>query len=75
MKLSSCSSATSRWSRERGIYTELTDTGAQLLSRARPDHDATLRDALTEAQGRPELSPLVGLIASPQASPAEDGQG
>jgi DNA-binding MarR family transcriptional regulator len=59
----------------RGIYTELTDTGAQLLTRARPVHDVTLRDALTEAQSRPELSPLVGLIAGPQASPAVDGQG
>jgi DNA-binding MarR family transcriptional regulator len=56
----------------RGIYTELTDAGAQLLSRARPVHDATLRDALAEALTRPELRPLVGLIADPHSSPGAE---
>jgi DNA-binding MarR family transcriptional regulator len=46
----------------RGIYTELTDAGAELLDRARPGYDATLRAALKDAQSTPELKPLVTII-------------
>ncbi|XKK38990.1 MarR family transcriptional regulator [Nocardiopsis sp. ARC36] len=31
----------------RGIYTELTDEGVELLSRARPRHDAAVREVFT----------------------------
>jgi DNA-binding MarR family transcriptional regulator len=43
----------------RGIYTEVTATGRELLARARPTHDAALRLALDEAAEQPELAPLV----------------
>jgi DNA-binding MarR family transcriptional regulator len=43
----------------RGIYTELTPGGLQLLAVARPIHDQTLERALAEAQEVPELTPLV----------------
>ncbi len=43
----------------RGIYTELTAAGERLLAEARPTHDATLREALTDAEAMPELAPLV----------------
>ncbi len=43
----------------RGIYTELTTAGVELLENSRPVHDATLERTLTEAQKRPELAPPV----------------
>ncbi|MFT2815489.1 MarR family winged helix-turn-helix transcriptional regulator [Leifsonia sp. A12D58] len=43
----------------RGIYTELTVAGSELLEKARPIHDATLERALAEAREVPELAPLV----------------
>jgi DNA-binding MarR family transcriptional regulator len=43
----------------RGIYTELTPGGLQLLAEARPIHAQTLKRALAEAQEVPELAPLV----------------
>lgn len=43
----------------RGIYTELTPVGRELLESARPTHDATLEAALDEACKTPELAPLV----------------
>ncbi|GIG64939.1 MarR family winged helix-turn-helix transcriptional regulator [Phytomonospora endophytica] len=43
----------------RGIYTEVTGPGHDLLTKARPTHDATLATALEEASGVPELEPLV----------------
>jgi DNA-binding MarR family transcriptional regulator len=43
----------------RGIYTELTGGGHQLLDRARPIHDAALEQALAEARDVPELAALV----------------
>ncbi|KAA5837228.1 MarR family transcriptional regulator [Saccharopolyspora hirsuta] len=43
----------------RGIYTELTDTGRELLEKARPTHDEVLEKALAEACEAPELAPLV----------------
>ncbi|WP_022885669.1 MarR family winged helix-turn-helix transcriptional regulator [Glaciibacter superstes] len=52
----------------RGIYTELTAAGQDLLTDARPTHDATLERALSDARSVPELAPLVdalpGLLAS-----------
>lgn len=43
----------------RGIYTELTAAGRDLLDQARPVHDDVLRQALAEAADVPELTPLV----------------
>ncbi|MFD9739067.1 MarR family winged helix-turn-helix transcriptional regulator [Umezawaea sp. NPDC059074] len=48
----------------RGIYTELTESGAALLDAARPTHDAALGEALAEAGQVPELSPLVSALAA-----------
>ncbi|GAA1231703.1 MarR family transcriptional regulator [Kitasatospora nipponensis] len=46
----------------RGIYTDVTEAGRDLLARARPTHDAALREALAEAATRPELAPLVSAV-------------
>jgi DNA-binding MarR family transcriptional regulator len=43
----------------RGIYTELTPGGRDLLDAARPTHDAALEAALASALDVPELAPLV----------------
>ncbi|MCV7228063.1 MarR family winged helix-turn-helix transcriptional regulator [Mycolicibacterium komossense] len=43
----------------RGIYTELTASGRELLDAARPTHDATLEASLARAREVPELAPLV----------------
>ncbi|MEV0644247.1 MarR family transcriptional regulator [Phytomonospora sp. NPDC050363] len=43
----------------RGIYTEVTGPGRELLAEARPTHDTTLTAALDEAVEIPELEPLV----------------
>jgi DNA-binding MarR family transcriptional regulator len=51
----------------RGIYTELTPAGQELLERARPTHDAALREALDEAAETPELRELVSAL---HATPA-----
>ncbi|WP_213815138.1 MarR family winged helix-turn-helix transcriptional regulator [Glaciihabitans sp. dw_435] len=48
----------------RGIYTELTAAGQELLTRARPVHDATLERALADARELPELAPLVQALPS-----------
>lgn len=56
----------------RGIYTELTAQGHELLSRATPVYDAALEAALSEAAEVPELTRLVealpGLLAAPQVA-------
>lgn len=46
----------------RGIYTELTPAGMELLAKARPTHDEVLRQALDDAARTPELAPLVGAL-------------
>lgn len=46
----------------RGIYTELTPTGRELLLAARPTHDSTLETALGSATEVPELAPLVAAL-------------
>ena len=46
----------------RGIYTELTPSGIQLLEQARPIHDTTLERALADAQDVPELAPLINTL-------------
>ena len=46
----------------RGIYTELTDKGSELLAAARPTHDRALAAALEEARQAPELAPMVDAV-------------
>jgi len=43
----------------RGIYTEVTPAGHELLAAARPTHDSAVSTALDEAEQVPELGPLV----------------
>jgi DNA-binding MarR family transcriptional regulator len=52
----------------RAIYSELTPAGLELLNRARPDHNAVLREALTEAAQNPELAHLVAAISSAETT-------
>lgn len=46
----------------RGIYTELTGAGHDLLDQATPIHAATLERVLMEAQESAELVPLVNAL-------------
>ncbi|MEU6219660.1 MarR family transcriptional regulator [Streptomyces sp. NPDC047022] len=48
----------------RGIYTNVTAAGLELLEAARPTNDAALRQALDEAAKNPELAPLVRAVSS-----------
>lgn len=56
----------------RGIYTELTPAGQQLLQQARPTHDQALARSLEEATRTPELE---GLVAFLQTDSAGQGLG
>ncbi|QCX77760.1 HTH-type transcriptional regulator MhqR [Streptomyces sp. YIM 121038] len=51
----------------RGIYTNVSDSGTQLLAEARPTNDAALREALDEAAQNPELAPLVRVVETVRA--------
>ncbi|GGN84065.1 MarR family transcriptional regulator [Actinoplanes lobatus] len=46
----------------RGIYTELTPAGQQLLDQARPTHDRVLEESLTRAGELPELESLAAAL-------------
>lgn len=46
----------------RGIYTEVSSEGRELLEEARPTHDTALCEALHEAAKKPELAPLVTAV-------------
>ncbi|MFE5792649.1 MarR family winged helix-turn-helix transcriptional regulator [Streptomyces sp. NPDC056503] len=46
----------------RGIYTDVTPAGRELLDEARPTNDTALRQALDEAAGNPELASLVAAV-------------
>ena len=46
----------------RGIYTELTPAGVTLLDAARPTHDRVLEQTISQAEGTPELAPLVDAL-------------
>ncbi|WP_328544522.1 MarR family winged helix-turn-helix transcriptional regulator [Streptomyces europaeiscabiei] len=48
----------------RGIYTDVSESGLQLLAAARPTNDVALREALDEAAKNPELVPLVRVVES-----------
>ncbi|MFF2197682.1 MarR family winged helix-turn-helix transcriptional regulator [Streptomyces sp. NPDC058157] len=51
----------------RGIYTDVSQAGLDLLAEARPTNAAALREALDEAAGRPELAPLVTAVENLRA--------
>ncbi|MFB7365372.1 MarR family winged helix-turn-helix transcriptional regulator [Streptomyces hydrogenans] len=46
----------------RGIYTDVTEAGQNLLAEARPTNDGALREALDEAAKNPDLAPLVRVL-------------
>ncbi|MFE1949540.1 MarR family winged helix-turn-helix transcriptional regulator [Streptomyces sp. NPDC059524] len=46
----------------RGIYTNVSDQGLQLLAEARPTNETALREALDAAAENPELAPLVRAV-------------
>ncbi|MET9337469.1 MarR family transcriptional regulator [Nonomuraea sp. NPDC003804] len=46
----------------RGIYTDVTPAGLDLLAKAQPTNDAALAEALAEAERQPELAPLVAAL-------------
>jgi DNA-binding MarR family transcriptional regulator len=46
----------------RGIYTEVTPAGRELLETARTTHDGALAGALAAAEELPELAPLVAAL-------------
>ncbi|MFC7496369.1 MULTISPECIES: MarR family winged helix-turn-helix transcriptional regulator [unclassified Nocardioides] len=46
----------------RGIYTDVTPAGLELLSEARPTHDEALGAALEQAADDPRLARLVGTV-------------
>ncbi|MFF0385138.1 MarR family winged helix-turn-helix transcriptional regulator [Streptomyces sp. NPDC004673] len=48
----------------RGIYTNVTEAGLELLEKARPTNDAALRESLDAAALTPELAPLVKAVES-----------
>ncbi|UCR90393.1 MarR family winged helix-turn-helix transcriptional regulator [Mycetocola spongiae] len=48
----------------RGIYTELTAAGRDLLARAAPVHEATLKRVLAEAREDPEVAPLAEALGT-----------
>lgn len=48
----------------RGIYTDVSPAGLELLAEARPTNDAALREALDEAARNPRLAPLVRAVES-----------
>ena len=58
----------------RGIYTELTRSGVQLLEAARPTHDKALSAALDQARQTPELAELADVLHGvPRRTPAAVG--
>ncbi|WP_328535439.1 MarR family winged helix-turn-helix transcriptional regulator [Streptomyces sp. NBC_00344] len=54
----------------RGIYTNVTDSGLELLEHARPTNNAALRAALDEASVNPELAPLVRAVEAVETTAA-----
>ncbi|KJS54882.1 MarR family winged helix-turn-helix transcriptional regulator [Streptomyces rubellomurinus] len=54
----------------RGIYTDVTAAGLELLAQARPTNDAALQEALDEAAKHPELASLVKAVRDVDAPAA-----
>ncbi|MFC5826712.1 MarR family winged helix-turn-helix transcriptional regulator [Nonomuraea insulae] len=47
----------------RGIYSEVTPPGRELLELAGPTHDTVLKEVLAEAAEQPELAPLARVLS------------
>lgn len=47
----------------RGIYSEVTPQGRELLELAGPTHDTVLKEVLAEAAEQPELAPLARVLS------------
>jgi DNA-binding MarR family transcriptional regulator len=58
----------------RGIYTDVTPAGLELLEQARPTNETALREALDTAAHNPELAPLVRAVETLR-TPAQAGRG
>ncbi|WP_037909224.1 MarR family winged helix-turn-helix transcriptional regulator [Actinacidiphila yeochonensis] len=56
----------------RGIYTNVTQAGLDLLAAARPTNNAALRDALDDAAADPGLAPLVTAVEEIRRPAAAD---
>ncbi|GAA3742584.1 hypothetical protein HDA32_003266 [Spinactinospora alkalitolerans] len=54
---------------QSGYNKRLNAAGRELLARARPTRNATLRAALDEAAGNPELAPLVAALETLPPAP------
>ncbi|HZG06502.1 MAG TPA: MarR family transcriptional regulator [Streptomyces sp.] len=52
----------------RGIYTDVSEAGLELLARARPTNERALREALDRAAAQPELAPLVRAVETLHAA-------
>ncbi|MFE7590750.1 MarR family winged helix-turn-helix transcriptional regulator [Kitasatospora sp. NPDC057512] len=52
----------------RGIYTNVSEAGLELLEQARSTNDAALREALDEAARNPELASLVTAVEAVDAA-------
>ncbi|GAA2787400.1 MarR family winged helix-turn-helix transcriptional regulator [Kitasatospora aburaviensis] len=53
----------------RGIYTDVSPAGLELLEQARPTNDAALREALDDAARNPELAPMVKAVEAADSPP------
>jgi DNA-binding MarR family transcriptional regulator len=58
----------------RGIYSELTQDGWALLSRAAPTHDRIVEEQLARAERDPALAPLVAVLERMPAASARDAE-
>jgi DNA-binding MarR family transcriptional regulator len=56
----------------RGIHTNVTQAGLELLEKVRPTNDAALREALDEAAKNAELAPLVRTVEELYAAGGND---
>jgi DNA-binding MarR family transcriptional regulator len=56
----------------RGIYTDVTPAGLQLLEEARPTNHTAVREAYEETAKDPQLAPLVAAVSSVQASATQE---
>ncbi|RSS56158.1 MarR family winged helix-turn-helix transcriptional regulator [Streptomyces sp. WAC06614] len=57
----------------RGIYTNVSEAGLDLLAAARPTNDHALREALSAAATDPELEPLVQALENAHRPAAAQG--
>ncbi|HZZ50543.1 MAG TPA: MarR family transcriptional regulator [Pseudonocardia sp.] len=59
----------------RGIYSEVTGAGFDLLGKARPTHNTTLAAELAEASRNPEMAHLVAAVGAQESDRAPVSSG